>query len=85
MSQTRVPFGRGCNRRASSVQENPSKPKEKHLVFLGFRWPNWDFSEGYGRKNKKIDLPSNSRVELWGGAHTFYLPPLASSLQLDFC
>jgi hypothetical protein len=41
LSQTdpRTGFGR---------QINPRKSKEKGLDFLGFLWPNRDFSMGYG-------------------------------------
>jgi hypothetical protein len=45
----------GYNRRASSVQTNPNKTKQKSLDFLGFVRPNRDFSKGYERKIKKID------------------------------
>ena len=33
---------------AKQMQANPRKSKEKSLHFLGFLWPNWDFSMGYG-------------------------------------
>jgi hypothetical protein len=36
------------NLRASWVQGKPRKTKEKSLHFLGFSWPNLDFSKGYG-------------------------------------
>jgi hypothetical protein len=32
----------------SGRQTKPNKSKEKGLDFLGFLWPNWDFSKGYG-------------------------------------
>jgi hypothetical protein len=40
----RLPF----NLRASWMQEKARKTKEKSLDFLGFPWPNRDFSKGYG-------------------------------------
>jgi hypothetical protein len=40
--------GLRLNLRASWVQRKPRKTKEKSLHFLGFSWPNWDFSKGYG-------------------------------------
>jgi hypothetical protein len=36
------------------LQENPNKPKEIGLHFLGFSWQNWGFSMGYEEKIKKI-------------------------------
>jgi hypothetical protein len=42
------------NFRSSDLQANPNKTKQKSLDFLGFLWPNRDFSEGYGEKNKKV-------------------------------
>jgi hypothetical protein len=42
------------------LQANPNKTKEKGLDFLGFLWPNPDFSTGYSRKNKKNFPPLNS-------------------------
>jgi hypothetical protein len=30
-----------------SIQTKPNKSKEKSLVFLGFLWPNSNFSKGY--------------------------------------
>ena len=36
----------------------------KCLDFLGFLWPNWDFSTGYSEKNKKIGDGLNSRPRL---------------------
>jgi hypothetical protein len=48
------PVPEGYNLRATSVQINPNKSKEKSLHFVGFLWPNRGFSKGYRRKNKKI-------------------------------
>ena len=33
---------------AKFIQAKPNKTKRKSLDFLGFLWPNWDFSMGYG-------------------------------------
>jgi hypothetical protein len=41
-------IGQAAFRPAKQNQINPRKTKEKGLDFLGFLWPNWDFSKGYG-------------------------------------
>jgi hypothetical protein len=48
------------NQRASSLQVNASKTKQKSLHFLVFPWWNWAFSMGYGRK--KYKNPSRSKL-----------------------
>jgi hypothetical protein len=42
---------------AKLIQGKPNKSKEKSLDFLGFLWPNWAFSMGYGESKKKISSP----------------------------
>ena len=39
--------------------------KENSLHFLGFLWPNQDFSMGYSEKNKKTSTGQNSRLGLY--------------------
>jgi hypothetical protein len=63
-----------CNPRASWLQVNPRKTKEKGLDFLGFPWPNWDFSTGYGGKIKKILRQLNSLVRLHANAGPGRIP-----------
>ena len=48
------------NLRASCLQIDPNKNKEKSLHLLGFLWPIRGFSKGYRRKNKKNPLLLNS-------------------------
>jgi hypothetical protein len=36
------------NLNAISLQGKPKESKGKSLHFLGFPWPNWDLSKGYG-------------------------------------
>jgi hypothetical protein len=40
------------------MQINPNKSKENSLDFLGFLWPNWGFSMGYGESKYK-NFPSS--------------------------
>src|SRR5277367_3440498 len=68
---------RRFNQRASSLQVNASKYKQKRLHFLVFPWWNQAFSMGYGRKNKKIPLDPNSRIRLWARRLKFDLPCLS--------
>ena len=37
-----------CARSPNNIQGNPNKSKENSLHFLGFLWPNSDFSMSYG-------------------------------------
>jgi hypothetical protein len=59
------PPTRRFNQRASSLQVNASKNKEKSLHFLSFPFCNWAFSMGYRRKNRKIAFDPSSRIRLW--------------------
>jgi len=68
---------RRFNQRASALQVNASKYKQKRLHFLVFPWWNQAFSMGYGRKNKKIPLDPNSRIRLWARRLKFDLPCLS--------
>ena len=52
------------NQSASSVKANKNKNRRKSFDFLFFIFPNQDFSKGYERKNKKIQLRLNSRPRL---------------------
>jgi hypothetical protein len=55
---------RRFNQRASSLQVNASKYKQKRLHFLVFPWWNQAFSMGYGRKKYKNPLDPSSRIGL---------------------
>jgi hypothetical protein len=44
----------GAPNKPKQVQAKPNKSKQKSLDLLGIICPNWAFSMGYGRKNKKI-------------------------------
>jgi hypothetical protein len=68
---------RRFNQRASSLQVNASKYKQKRLHFLVFPWWNLAFSMGYGRKNKKIPLDPNLRIRLWARRLKFDLSCLS--------
>src|SRR5271156_1720589 len=48
-----LPSLQSFNQRASLRQDNARKSKENSLHFLGFLWPNQDFSMGYSEKKIK--------------------------------
>jgi hypothetical protein len=52
------------NLRASWLQADPRKTKEKGLDFFGFLWSNWDFSRGYEENKRKNPLPAQLASEV---------------------
>jgi hypothetical protein len=57
---------------AKLIQAKPNKTKQKSLRFLGFLWPNWGFSMGYGEsKEKSLSFCSGHGADPLSGAVEF--------------
>ena len=53
-------IGRQAFEHAKFIQAKPNKTKQKSLDFLGFLWPNLDFSMGYGESKQKNLFPRHT-------------------------